>query len=192
MDERSTAIVLLAGGEARRFPGKLERPIDGEPMILRCYRNLRATGLPIYVACKGEFARNVDAQLDAPRLIDRDPGGGPLRAFASACGAIDAERCFAIAADQPRLEASVLRRLLAAWRRGYEAVVPIHDGRIEPLAALYDRAAVVRGDPGLRRDGKAAMHELVGALAARFVPIEAEYFYNVNRPSDLAGAAAGK
>ncbi|HEY6327420.1 MAG TPA: molybdenum cofactor guanylyltransferase [Candidatus Cybelea sp.] len=192
MHDRSTAIVLLAGGEARRFPGKLERPIDGEPMILRCYRNLRATALPIYVACKGEFSRDVDAQLDAPRLIDRDPRGGPLRAFASACGAIDAERCFAVAADQPRLDASVLRRLLAAWRRGDEAVVPIHDGRIEPLAALYDRAAVVREDPGLRRGGRAAMHDLVGAVAARFVPIESEYFYNVNRPGDLAGAAAGK
>jgi molybdopterin-guanine dinucleotide biosynthesis protein A len=189
MDERSTAIVLLAGGEARRFPGKLERPIDGEAMILRCYRNLRATALPIYVAARGAFAPEIDAQLDAPRLIDRDPGGGPLRAFASACGVIDAERCFAVAADQPRLDASVLRRLLAAWQPGDEAVVPIHDGRIEPLAALYDRAAVVREDSRLR-DGKTAMRDLVDAVAARFVPIEAEHFLNVNRPSDLADAAA--
>jgi molybdopterin-guanine dinucleotide biosynthesis protein A len=192
MDERSTAIVMLAGGDARRFPGKLEQPIDGEAMILRCYRNLRAMALPIFVACKGEFSRDVDARLDAPRLIDREPGGGPLRAFASACGAIEAERCFAVAADQPRLDASALQRMLAAWRHGDEAVVPMHDGKIEPLAALYHRAAVVREDAGLRADGKAAMHDLVGALATRFVPIEAEYFYNVNRPSDLAGAAAGE
>ncbi len=190
MDERSTVIVLLAGGEARRFPGKLERPIDGEPMILRCYRALRATGLPIYVAANRAFAPEIDALLDAPRLVDRDPGAGPLRAFASACGVIRAERCFAVAADQPRLDAPVLQRMMGAWRPGDEAVVPIHDGRIEPLAALYDRAAVVREDPALMSDGKSAMHDLVARLAARFVPIAAELFYNVNRPSDLAGTAA--
>ncbi|HVR47575.1 MAG TPA: molybdenum cofactor guanylyltransferase [Candidatus Binatia bacterium] len=188
MDESRTAIVMLAGGAARRFPGKLEREIDGEPMILRCYRNLRATALPIYVAANRPFAPLIDAQLDAPRLIDRDPGGGPLRAFASACGAIDAERCFAVAADQPNLDASVLRRLLAAWQPGDDAVVPLHEGLIEPLAALYDRAAVVREDAALRKAGKAAMHDLVACIAARLVPIEPEYFCNVNRPSDLAGA----
>src|SRR5579863_953056 len=143
MDERSAAIVMLAGGQARRFPGKLEQPIGGEPMILRCYRNMRATGLPIYIAARERFSCDVDAQLDATFLIDRDPAGGPLRAFASACDTIGAERCFAIAADQPCLHASILLRLLAAWRPGDEAVVPIHDERIEPLAALYDRAAVV-------------------------------------------------
>lgn len=189
MDESRTAIVLLAGGAARRFPGKLEREIDGEPMILRCYRNLRATALPIYIAANRPFGPQIDAELDAPRLVDREPGGGPLRAFASACGKVDAARCFAVAADQPNLEAPVLRRLLAAWRPGDEAVVPIHEGRIEPLAALYDRAAVVREDAVLRKADRAAMRDLVASIAARLVPIEPEYFYNVNRPSDLAGAA---
>jgi molybdopterin-guanine dinucleotide biosynthesis protein A len=189
MDERATAVVLLAGGKATRFPGKLEYRIDGEALILRCYRNLREAGLPIYVAAGQPFSRDVDAQLDVPRLADRDPDAGPLRAFASACDAIRADRCFAIAADQPYLDASVLRRLMAAWRPHDEAAVPVHDDQLEPLAALYDRAAVLREDPGLRSDGKTAMHELVGRVAARFVPIEAKYFYNVNRPSDVAGAA---
>ena len=190
MDERATVIVVLAGGDARRFHGKLERPIDGEPLILRCYRNLKAAELPIYVAARGPFAPEIDALIDAPRLIDRDPGAGPLRAFASACASVEAARCFAVAADQPRLEASVLRRMMAAWQSGDEAIVPNHDGRIEPLAALYDRAAVVREEPGLRRDGKSAMHDLVARVAARFIPLPAEHFYNVNCPSDLAGAAA--
>jgi molybdopterin-guanine dinucleotide biosynthesis protein A len=190
VDERLTAIVMLAGGNARRFPGKLEQPIDGEAMVVRCYRNLRGAGFPIYIAAKKEFSGDVGAQLDAPLLVDRDLDGGPLRAFACACNAIEADRCFAVAADQPRLDASVLKRLLAAWQKGDEAAVPIHAGHIEPLAALYDRAAVVREDSGLRRDGKAAMHDLIERIAARFVPFDAEYFYNVNRPADVPGAAS--
>ena len=34
------------------------------------------------------------------------------------------------------------------------------------------------------------MRDLVARVRARFVPIEAEYFYNVNRPSDLASATS--
>jgi molybdopterin-guanine dinucleotide biosynthesis protein A len=179
------AVVLLAGGEARRFPQKLEQLVDGEPMILRCYRNLRATALPIYIAGKATFSRDVDALLDAPLLIDRRPGCGPCHAFVSACTAIRAERLFAVAADQPRLDSSVLNRLAAAWEPGDEAVVPHHDGRIEPLAGLYARSAVLREGPALGKGG--AMHALVDRIATRRVEIEGEYFYNVNRPSDLAG-----
>jgi molybdopterin-guanine dinucleotide biosynthesis protein A len=185
--QHSVAIVLLAGGEARRFPQKLEQRVDGEPMILRCYRNLRAAGFPIYIAGKATFSREVDALLDAPLLIDRRPGCGPLEAFVSACTVVPAERIFAVAADQPRLDSSVLNRLLAAWEAGDEAVVPQHDGRIEPLAGLYARSAVLREAPAARESGNGAMHALVERIATRLVAFEGKYFHNVNRPSDLAG-----
>ncbi|MGB8965349.1 MAG: molybdenum cofactor guanylyltransferase [Candidatus Cybelea sp.] len=190
MDERSipanarTAVVMLAGGEARRFPGKLEHAIGGEPMVVRVYRNLRAAGWPVYVAAKGSFPSPVDAQLDAPFLIDRWPGGGPLLALLSACTAIRAERVFAVAADQPQLGASVLRQLAASWQPGDEAVVPEHGGRLEPLAALYLRSAIVREGFALHRNGHSAMHDLVDRIAARRVPIRGKHFHNVNRFAD--------
>jgi molybdopterin-guanine dinucleotide biosynthesis protein A len=190
MDKRSisanarTAVVMLAGGEARRFLGKLEHAIGGEPMVVRVYRNLRAAGWPVYVAAKGSFPPPVDAELDAPFLIDRWPGGGPLHALLSACTAIRAERVFAVAADQPQLDASVLRQLAASWQPGDEAVVPEHDGRIEPLAGLYLRSTIVREGFALRRNGHSAMHDLVGRIATRRVAIDGKYFHNVNRFAD--------
>jgi molybdopterin-guanine dinucleotide biosynthesis protein A len=51
----STAIVLLAGGEARRFPGKLEFGVAGRPMLAHCYDRVRATGWPVFIAAKGSF-----------------------------------------------------------------------------------------------------------------------------------------
>jgi molybdopterin-guanine dinucleotide biosynthesis protein A len=181
----STAVVLLAGGEALRFPGKLEHRIDGSPMLARCYDRVRAQGWPIYIAGKASFSRELDARLAAPLVIDRRPGGGPLRAFLDACAMVRAEHVFAIAADQPKLDAAVLRQLAAAWQRGDEAVVPAHDGEIEPLAALYDRKAVLREGFELRTAGKAAMRHLIDRLAARFVPCDAQHFHNVNRREDL-------
>jgi molybdopterin-guanine dinucleotide biosynthesis protein A len=181
----NTAVVLMAGGRARRFPGKLEHPIDGRAMLARCYDSLRAAGWPMYVAAASSFSRDLDAYLDAPLLIDRRPGRGPLSAFLCACAAIRAQRIFAVAADQPQLDAAVLQWIEAEWRLGDEAVVPAHDGKIEPLAALYSRRATLREGFELRRTGKGAMRDLIERIAARFVNLDSRYFHNVNRIEDV-------
>jgi molybdopterin-guanine dinucleotide biosynthesis protein A len=183
------AILLFAGGDARRFPGKLERSVEDEPMIVRCHRRLRASPWPVYVAAKGSFPAAIDAAIDSPLLIDRRPGGGPLAALHSACTLIASPWIFAVAADMPHFDAVVLNVLAFAQREGDEAVIPQHDGRIEPLAALYDRRAVLREASTLLRGGRSAMRELVARVAARFVPLDKFYFYNVNREADLEGGA---
>lgn len=154
-------------------------------MLARCYDRVRAAGWPVYIAGKGSFSRELDARLEAPLLIDRHPGGGPLTALLSACATIGAERIFAVAADQPRLDARVLLRLFASWQPGDEAVVPEHDGTIEPLAALYARRAVLREGSTLCRTGKSAMRDLITGLATRRVAFDADYFRNVNSFEDL-------
>ncbi|HLX26566.1 MAG TPA: molybdenum cofactor guanylyltransferase [Candidatus Cybelea sp.] len=181
----SVAIVLLAGGAASRFPGKLERRIDGRPMLARSFDRLRGSGHPIYVAAGGSFVPELDAELDAPLLVDRHPGCGPLHAFLDACALIRADRLFAVAADQPNVDAALIDRLSAAWSQGDEAVVPEHDGKIEPLAAAYDRRAALREGFELRASRKHAVRDLVARLRVHFVSCEREYFHNVNRPEDL-------
>jgi molybdopterin-guanine dinucleotide biosynthesis protein A len=181
------AILLLAGGYATRLPGKLELAVEGEPMIVRVFQNLERSQWPVYVAGKGSFAPPVDAEIAAPLLIDRWPPHGPLHGLLSAAPFVRADRIFAVAADQPRLELGVLERLVAAWQAGDEAVVPAHAGGAEPLAALYDRCALLREGPRLRRAGLRAMRDLLASLTTRFVPIERRYFHNVNRASDLFG-----
>ncbi len=183
------AIVILAGGLATRFPGKLERPLDGEPILMRVYRNARATGLPVYIAGSERFTPSIAGKLPAPMLIDRWPGGGPLRGLLSACESLRHERIFALAADEPRVDADLLAALAAAWQPGDEAVVPRHDGRIEPLAAFYLRGALVREAGALLAQGNASMHALVERLRTRFATAAASYFTNVNTPEDLRRAA---
>ncbi len=182
----STAVVLMAGGRARRFPGKLEFAIDGRPILARCYDAVRAGGWPVYIAGARSFSHDLDAYLDAPLFIDREPGSGPLRAFLCVCAAIRASRVFAVAGDQPRLDARVLQWLQDAWRPGDEAVVPQHGGTMEPLVALYSRRASLREGYELRRAGKGAMRDLIERVAARFVNLDAQYFHNVNRLEDVS------
>jgi len=179
------SVVILAGGAATRFPGKLEREIAGTPMLLRVYERLRGTW-PVYVAGNGGFSEELDARLDCPKLVDRWPGRGPLAALVSACGAIEAPRVFAIAADLPNVDAALVDELESARAGDDEAVVPKHGERgIEPLAALYDRAAVLERGFTLLENGRAAMHDLLAALRVRYVPVASARFVNVNTPADL-------
>ncbi len=183
-----TAVVILAGGRATRFPGKLERHVDGEPMLLRVYQNVRATGLPVYVAAGAPLPDALATRLDAPVLLDRWPYAGPLRALLSACEALPHARVFAVAGDEPRVGTEVFAALDDAWQPELEAAVPEHDGRIEPLAALYSRAAFVREARAAIDRGDEAMHALVERLRSRFVPLSEAYFVNVNTAADLQRA----
>ena len=179
------AIVVLAGGNARRFPGKLEHLVDGEPMLLRAYRAMRATGRPVYVAGKGSFSRALDDALDCPLLVDRWPGAGPLVALLSACGEIPHARIFALAADQPAIDASLIEHLARAWEPGDRAAVPEHERGIEPLAALYDRDAILSEAFDLAFVAKqTSMRALVERLGARRVRTPGAAFVNVNTPAD--------
>ncbi len=89
-------------------------------MIVRSYRRLRASPWPVYVAAKGTFPAPIDAALDAPLLIDRRPGGGPLAALHSACSLIASPMIFAVAADMPHFDAHILNALAFAHREGDE------------------------------------------------------------------------
>jgi molybdopterin-guanine dinucleotide biosynthesis protein A len=193
MPERlDVAIVLLAGGRASRFPGKLEALVDGEPMLLRAYRAAQSTGYPVTITAKGSFNTTLERALDAPVVIDRWPAGGPLRALHGACGTIASKWVFALAADTPRVEAALIERILASCEAGDQAVVPRHDGRIEPLVALYDRSALLHESFTLFGQSNDAMHALIERLNTRFVDLPAAYFANVNTPSDLAGLSESR
>ncbi|HEX8805295.1 MAG TPA: hypothetical protein VF741_00045, partial [Candidatus Aquilonibacter sp.] len=72
------------------------------------------------------------------------------------------------------------------WQHGDEAVVPEHDGRLEPLAALYDREALLREAWECLHGEDRSMHALLARLRVRRVPCDAQAFANINTSADLA------
>lgn len=180
------AIAILAGGRATRFPGKLERAIGGRPMLAGVYEGAVATGWPVYLVGTPPLLPSIEG-IDARTIADSAPGTGPLQALAAACAAIEEPRVLALAGDEPNVDAALLRELVRCWVTGDEAVVPRHDGGIEPLAALYDRRAVLRENTAAAGAG-ASMHALIQRLRVRYVPTPQRYFANVNTPDDFARA----
>ena len=186
-----TAIVILAGGRSTRFPGKLESDAGGSPMLERVYRNASATGLPVYVVGSAPLLPALALELGAPVLPDRWPGAGPLRAMVSACERVEHQRVFVLAGDAPNVGREVFDALATEWSQSDDAVVPEHHGRIEPLAALYRRTAVVREGRALVDSGDESVRTLVGRLRARRVVLPSGYFDNVNTQRDLRRAFGG-
>jgi molybdopterin-guanine dinucleotide biosynthesis protein A len=182
------AIVILAGGRSTRFPGKLEATLDGEPLLARVYHHVRDIA-PTMIAGRDTFSDDLDALLDCPIVVDRWPDRGPLGGLLSAAHETAASRIFAVAGDAPLVTADTVSVLLASWQDGDEAVVPEHDGLLEPLAALYDREALMReGWECLHGDDR-SMHGLLARLRVRRIACDAATFANVNTSADLAQLA---
>lgn len=181
-----TAIVILAGGRATRFPGKLACDAGGLPLLERVYQNARETGLPVYLAGSAPLLPGFAEALGAPVLPDRWPGGGPLRAIVSACERIEHERVYVLAGDAPDVRRDVFDALASAWAAGDDALVPVHDGVTEPLAALYRRAPALREGRALLDSGDESVRALVARLRGRPIALAQKYFANVNTPADLS------
>lgn len=180
-------VVLLAGGEATRLPGKLERADAGDPLIVRAYGRF-APHFPIVVSANATFAREIDARIACPIVVDRWSRRGPLAGMLSAFAAVRTRFACVVAADLPDVDADLLRTLIEACEVGDDAVVPEHEGGIEPLCALYDRIAFEPVALAELRAGRAAVRDALSHLHVRAVPLPGRRFANINSHADWARA----
>jgi molybdopterin-guanine dinucleotide biosynthesis protein A len=121
--------------------------------------------------------------------VDRWPNRGPLGGLLSAAYETNASRIFAVAGDAPLITRAMVEELLQAWNSEDEAIVPEHNGRLEPLAALYRRDALLREGWECLHSDDASMHALLARLRVRKVTCDAEAFANINTSADLSQLA---
>jgi molybdopterin-guanine dinucleotide biosynthesis protein A len=110
---------------------------------------------------------------------------------------MDTPLVFAVAGDAPFVDAGFIDRLANAWEPGDEAVIPSHPHktrkRLEPLAALYDRAAFLREGSKTLGSGNESLHATVERMHIRelaVAPEDERFFTNVNTPADYAAAVS--
>ncbi|HEY4440225.1 MAG TPA: molybdenum cofactor guanylyltransferase [Candidatus Elarobacter sp.] len=183
-------VVILAGGEATRLPGKLSLAVGDVPMVVRVYRNVSPAG-ETWLSTKGRLTHEIARELgDVPQVVDRWPLRGPLSGLLSTMSEMRSEWVFAVAGDAPFVDAAFVASLAAHAAPDVEAIVPTHDAanrRIEPLAALYRREAYLREGTPVLLGGNGALRMVVDRLKTRYVPVADErIFANVNTPAEYA------
>lgn len=118
------------------------------------------------------------AELALPKLVEAQPGRGPLGAIVTALEAAQTDWSFVLALDYPLLDL-VFVEALGRPERGV-ARLPRCGEQPHPLCGFYHRAAA-RELPG-----QGSVLRALERLEVEWVDFgEDERFLNVNRPSDL-------
>ena len=190
--------VILAGGQSRRLGrDKAVEPFAGEPLIRRVIRRAsEAVSAHHVVVVVADQDRAAELPLDDDHLVAVDvfPDCGSLGGIYTGLNASPTQWSLVTACDMPFLSAPLLSHL-ASLRDGFDAVVPVVDGRPEPTHALYTRRCLPPIEARLRA-GQLKISGFFDDVAVRYVPEndirdfdpDLLSFFNINRPEDLARA----
>lgn len=186
---------VLAGGRSRRFGAdKASAPWNGSTLVESVSDSL--AGLfqvrLIIVKTPGTLAHL--ARPDRLIVPDAFAEHHALGGIYSALGAAPAERVFACACDMPFLRPALISALCAA-SPGFDAVVPIWEGELQPLCAVYSKAClpaierlVAEGRLGVRDLFPRVRARVFSEAEARAVDPEGRSFLDIDTAADYASA----
>jgi len=187
--------VILAGGRATRMGGqdKGALPLGGaDDTPLSRVLAVLAARFPVSVVVASPGARAVRAGAAARVAFDAYPGCGPLGGLHAGLRAIETPLAFVCAADMPSLSGPLIDHIVARARAD-RPLVPVRNGRPEPLHAVYPGSCLPAVEKALE-DGIRMMLDFFATIDVDYLP-EADYagvegasasFENINTPDDLA------
>lgn len=189
MAQQMSGLVLAGGASRRMGRDKAQIVLDGEPLVVRAVRLLSQVASEVLVA-SGD-GRRLD-HLGFPQVRDAVPDAGPLAGIVAGLEAAAHPLVGVLAVDMPDASPAVLALLTTLWR-GEAAVVPVVDGRIEPLHAVWSRAAGP-ALAGFLAEGGRSVTGALDIVGARFVEAgewavahpAGTFASNLNAPRDLA------
>jgi molybdopterin-guanine dinucleotide biosynthesis protein A len=184
----SLSAVLLAGGESTRM-GRDKATLDwrGLPLWACQLDKLRALTSNIFLSTR--FAvpwRPAHVKL----VIDESPSRGPLSGLTASLAMMETDCLLVLAVDMPFITLSHLKKL-CDWAQPGVGAVPVVDGRVEPLAAVYPKCAEsIFADAlnGTDHSLQQLVRRLRGLELVREIPIAGaagRFYRSINYPADL-------
>ena len=190
--------VVLAGGMSRRLGrNKAVELFDGETLIRRAIRRMRRVAGNIMVVANDESrVAELDLPNDVAAVLDEYPGKGPLAGIYTGLNSSSTDWAVFCACDMPFLSPRIYHALLSN-RDSHDAVVPIVDGRPEPVHAAYSRACLGPiGDKLVANDLKIAGFfrdvsvRYFSEDEVRAIDPDLLSFFNINTQQDLEMAVS--
>ncbi len=184
------AALVLAGGEARRFGSdKTRETLGGLTILERVLESVRP--LVDSVTVVGPWA-----PPGCGRIVEPSPRQGPLAAVAFGVGVVTAEWVLVLGGDHPFLVPELLSMLVARSVElgdAADGVVPVCDGRPEPLVACYRTSSVASAAARLVAAGERRLGALLEEITVDWVdeeswrPVDPQgaSFRDVDTPADL-------
>lgn len=181
---------VLVGGQSRRMGmDKATLLVGGRPLIWWVVSALERVADEILLV--GRAAGRLE-WLGLPTWEDLVPDGGPLAGIYTALTVARHPLCLVVACDMPFLQPDLLR-YMAGEAPGWDAIVPLVDGHLEPLHAVYARSCRKAIGEMLGR-GETCPLDLYPRVRTRYIGPEEiagfpggwRSFVNLNTPQELA------
>ncbi|HEY4218046.1 MAG TPA: nucleotidyltransferase family protein [Gemmatimonadaceae bacterium] len=182
--------LLLAAGGARRFGSqKLLAQLDGQPLVRHAANVLISTTDRVTVVV-GNDARQVQStlnDLDADVVDNAEWATGLASSLRCGIAAlpVEAEAVVVALGDQPRVDAIVIREVIARWRAGGRAIVATRYAGVQGHPVLFDRAVF---DELLALEGDRGAKSVIERIPERveYVDVHVPAPRDVDTPDDLA------
>ncbi len=183
MDVPKVKGLLLSGGQSQRMGSDkgLLCYAGGTSEIERWKAIFDSLAVPFFWSQRpGQYPLDLFPHI--PRIVDQNPGAGPLGAVISAHLEAPHHAWLVLACDWPLLGKDDLNHLLKQRRPEFTATCYVHQGQRQPLCSLYEprfletaARAWVMGERSLARILQASETWELSAL-------DAQRFVNVNDP----------
>jgi len=191
LGRRFSAILLAGGYSSRMGKNKAELPFGGMRMLDYQVHRLRLLGIEeiLIAGYSGSLAysdRSGCGNDPAVRIVpDLFPHRGPLSGIHAGLTAAGHASCLVLSVDAPLVPYSVLLELIEQHIAG--VTVLGHDGQVEPLIGVYDRAlAPLCGE--ILAGENSSVRQLFARADFRVFPSKAEplLLSNCNTPEEYA------
>jgi molybdopterin-guanine dinucleotide biosynthesis protein A len=131
------AAVLLVGGRSSRMGSpKAALLFDGEPLLVHLVRRLSAVFPEVVVVRAPGQELPLPSDTSAKVVEDAVTDQGPVAGICAGLAAVRRSLAFVVTCDVPFLDPR-----LGAWMvslaDGFDVVVPVWEGRLNPLQAVY-------------------------------------------------------
>lgn len=182
-----TGVVLTGGRSSRMGRDKALIQFEGRTLLQRALDLLAPHTDDLLVI--GDTAAHTDAL--ASTIGDEHRGMGPLGGLVTALKHARHELVVVVACDMPGLTETFIERIQLEMTHQADAIVPEHEGLIEPLAACYHRHCLAPFERCIA-EGTLKLSDALERVRTLHIPIHpgtgewpAGLFRNINAPGDL-------
>jgi molybdopterin-guanine dinucleotide biosynthesis protein A len=183
---------ILAGGESKRLGGinKALLEVRGVPLIERVLSVIRPLFDRIVIVTNsplefGSYRPRCEILSDVMKNV------GPLGGLHAALANARREAVFCLGCDMPYVSERLIRAQLALFDAGScDALIPRHDGLIEPLHAVYVSRLHSRLRSHVEQERGNSIRSFLRDIRVAWMDLSAseldpKVFSNVNTPDDL-------
>lgn len=175
-----TAIVLSGGKNSRmNYKTKAFLKLGEKTFIEKIIEELSDFKERI-ISCNN--FEEYDQLRDKARLInDIYKDKGPIGGIYSSLKAASFDRCLIVAADMPFIDKELVNRLAQQEFFG-EALIPVVNGKVEPLCGVYKKSCIDTIEMMIKEENYKLMN-LLKRISVTYLPIDKEEsFLNINTP----------